>query len=326
MAGILLGFPDEEAASEPATAFDNFLGGTLVTFTPPESVPVTTPTCTNCSESSSFIMQLYCPLGDHHRSMYFFSCLRKECQKLGRCWRAFRLSTKLSSIPALPQKATSTEASDCEWKLDDNDELDESVWFNTCPTVDVAAIADSKCHEILHIKSPFLRRFIQVYDEETPQGSETQHNCLSDWVLDYQAEEEFVSDDEADADIEKHMTSRYQLHLATRDPAYGCEAVRYAWCGQPIFASAPPQEDWAPHLTCRRCGGPRAFEVQLFSSINNSLTLDPTSPNDDIDASWPLDMATLIVFSCKASCESDQWTEECVLVQTERGESVFCGT
>ncbi len=64
--------------------------------------------------------------------------------------------------------------------------------------------------------------------------------------------------------------------------------------------------------------------MQIFPSANNSLTLvQGKKAPETMNVGWPLDMATVIIFSCKASCGDEEWIEECALLQTESGESVF---
>ncbi|VDK35239.1 unnamed protein product [Taenia asiatica] len=329
MPNILIGFPDEEIAPTPPSAFDNFIGGSPKTLAAPESFPSATPECPNCDGSTSFVMQLYCPVDANDRVLYFFSCPQKDCQTSGCCWRVFRFSTKSSELQTPLQEDPGVEVTGCEWKLDeDAEESDSDAWFDPSWTENPKRPGTS--HTITHLKSPFKCHYIQVYDEtDNDQSEKSQNSDLSNWVLDYQAEAEFVEEDES-AEFgnanDATFTSQYQLHLATRDPRYGCEPVRYGWIGRPIFTTAAPRDEWAPHLECPKCGGRRVFEVQLFPTLNNHLSEAKekgASPSVTFDPIWPLKFSTLIVFSCLANCTSEEWVEECALVQTERGESVF---
>lgn len=195
-----------------------------------------------------------------------------------------------------------------------------------------------RSYRLDQFESPFACRFINVFDDAEDAASGKDTPCgdgLEAWVLDYRAEAEF-NEEEIGEDVDggprrAPITSHFETHLATRNSKYGCEALRYSIGGLPIFASDPPRSEWATDLACSRCGSPRIFEVQLFPTINNFLTLTKSqmeSKPSDINANWPLDMATLLVFTCKnQECgitESDDWVEECALVQTEGGRSVFC--
>ncbi|KAL5112100.1 Programmed cell death protein 2-like [Taenia crassiceps] len=331
MSTILIGFPDEEIAVAP-TAFDSFIGGPPKTLAPPESSPSTTPQCPNCDGPTSFIMQLYCPVDANDRVLYFFSCLQKDCQAFGSCWRVFRFAIKSPEHRTSLQEDLGVEMTGCEWKLDEDgdEESGSDLWFSPSRVEDSKKLGIS--YSITCLKSPFNCHYIQVYDETNIDHSEKPQNSnLSDWVLDYQAEAEFVEEDESAQcgnEYDVTFTSQYQLHLATRDPRYGCEPVRYAWMGRPIFTTAAPRDEWAPHLECPKCGGRRVFEVQLFPTLNNYLSEvkeKSTSPDVTFDPIWPLKFSTLIVFSCLADCASEEWVEECALVQTERGESIFSG-
>ncbi|VDM32322.1 unnamed protein product [Hydatigera taeniaeformis] len=329
MSDILLGFPDEETAVTPPTAFDNFIGGSPTTWTALESFPSALPECPNCSGPTSFVMQLYCPVDVNDRVLYFFSCPQRDCQVTGCCWRVFRLSGRSSEPQTSLQEDLGAEVAGCEWKLDEDDEgNDTNTWFD--PSWMSNSRRPETSHTITHLKSPFECHYIQVYAEtDTDQSEKSQNTDLSGWVLDYQAESEFVEEDEIveSGNVDDvTLTSQYQLHLATRDPKYGCEPVRYAWIGQPIFTTGVPRYEWAPHLECPRCGTRRVFEVQLFSTLNNYLSEvkeNAANPDATFDPIWPLKFSTLIVFSCLADCPSEDWVEECALVQTERGESIF---
>lgn len=228
-----------------------------------------------------------------------------------------------------------------QWELDDDDDGNASdVWCmqDICRDLPSKSIPEkpSETYIIDSLRGPLACRFIEVFEES---DKDTSSQGLSEWVLDYRAEAEFVEEDENERNFERDgessspITSHFQLHLITRDPAYGLEPIRYAWCGRPIFTTAPPQNEWGRWLVCGRCGGQRVFEVQLFSSLNSYITLANSIATKDhpssktFDPVWPLYLSTLIVFSCKANCASEHWVEECVLVQTEQGNCVFsCGT
>lgn len=108
------------------------------------------------------------------------------------------------------------------------------------------------------------------YDEseEASEAVDDRTNSLAHWILDYRADDEF---EEVDANEKKEMlggvgegmiefSTSYQLHLASRGD-YGCEAIRYAWNGVPIFPTEAPKPEWSDYLVCPRCHGSRVFEV-----------------------------------------------------------------
>lgn len=283
----------------------------------------------------SFIMQLYCPVDANHRILYFFSCPYQSCQASGSFCRVYRLTTEASEPKFdASEKMFDLTMATSEWDLcsDSDDGRESSLNLEDKGPLggllrSNTPIESKPSHAINNLASPFNCYFINVYDDEI-QASPRSNN-LSSWVLDYRAEAEFVEEDEKCGGLT--TTPYYQQHLATRDPSYGLEPMRYSWEGKPIFTSSSPSVDWEPHLFCSRCQGCRVFEVQLFPTINNYLHSKETECADKntglFNALWPLNFSTLIVFSCKANCRSvnDEWIEECVLVQNDEGESFFVG-
>ncbi|KAL7062294.1 hypothetical protein AAHC03_01329 [Spirometra sp. Aus1] len=316
MRAVLLGYPEEGTPSDNASAGDNFVGGELLSFSRPEEFPLAVH-CPTCQEPMSFILQLYCPVNDlkQHRILYFFCCLMTECQKSGLCWRVFRHQQTGSILrTSVDQKSVS------DWGFGgDEDSSDGELWCEeggvdsqegSAPIEGSIASEPSYANE--NFRSPFLRQFINVYEEESAVQGELDVGCsFEEWILNYQAEKEFVDEDDNEVCDNDRLSTVFETHLATRGD-YGCEAVRYSWCGQPVFAWSPTS-DWEPHFTCPRCLGERAFEVQIFSTLNSSL-LTRTSPKDMTKCEWPLDMLSVLVFTCKSACWHDS-DDSCPLVE-----------
>ncbi|KAM7539814.1 hypothetical protein Aperf_G00000040924 [Anoplocephala perfoliata] len=329
MPAITCGFPDESVAQQSPSAFDSYIGGTPTSFFSPEFYSFSQPKCPNCEESISFLMQLYCPVDSNHRALYFFSCSNQSCQASGSFCRVYRLTAEVSEPRSgANEKMFDLTLAASEWNLDSDSDNGMESGLNLegkDPLDGMMSNGPIESHAVNHLAGPFKCYFINVYDDEI-QGSPRSSN-LSSWVLDYQAEAEFVEEDEKFAGI--ITTPYYQQHLATRDSSYGLEPIRYSWEGKPIFTSASPSVDWEPHLFCPRCRGCRVFEVQIFPTINDYLHPKKTEcvdkNNDFFNPLWPLNFSTLIVFSCKANCRSTsgEWMEECVLVQNDEGGSFF---
>ncbi|VDL85372.1 unnamed protein product [Schistocephalus solidus] len=327
---VLLGYPEEGTPNDKATAGDNFVGGELLSFSTPEKFPLTVH-CPTCQGPMSFILQLYCPVNDlrQHRILYFFCCLLTKCQKSGLCWRVFR-HQQMGSLFETSVNQTSTS----DWSFGgDADFSNGELWCEedgldpregSAPIEDFAACEPSYANH--NFRSPFIRKFINVYEEESASQEALEIGfSFKEWILSYQAENEFVEEDDNEICNGDRLSTAFEIHLATRGD-YGCEAVRYSWCGQPVFARSP-RSDWTPFFTCPHCLGKRAFEVQIFSTLNSYL-LTRKCPEDTIKCEWPLDMLSVLVFTCKSACwrPSDNFyplVEEAVLTQTEDGKSVF---
>ncbi|CAH8291339.1 unnamed protein product [Schistosoma turkestanicum] len=167
---------------------------------------------------------------------------------------------------------------------------------------------------------------------------------LSKWSKKALIDQEFIEeDDNAGPDT---FSDTLLTYITSKANQYGCEDIRYDWCGQPIFNGLPPQplQPLAAELSinndnqrenysiCHRCHAERVFELQLFATINNSLKFMPTELHnqevDTVNVNWLLNIVTVLIFTCRNSCwsqtpstaddDGDDWVEECVIVQTDQ--------
>ncbi|VDL60579.1 unnamed protein product [Hymenolepis diminuta] len=320
MSTVFCGFPDEEVAQQQPSVIDSYIGGSPTTFSNLELFS-SAPLCPTCAEPMCFILQLYCPIDNNHRSLYFHACPNKECQNSGRFFRVYSFATdapeqKSGKIDALPTN---------EWDFGPDDEGESKMEVDHSST---SPVESRISRPLNNLASPFKCFYINVLEDEV-QGSPRTGNLFS-WVMDYRAEAEFIEEDEKIEDVSV-LTPLYSQHMASRDPSSGLEPIRYAFEGRPIFTSAPPSDEWEPQLHCSKCRRSRVFEVQLFPTINNYLRFKQNRRAKvsarTFNTVWPLSFSTVIVFSCQGNCRSTsgEWVEECVLVQTEEGRSVFVG-
>ncbi|KAA3675858.1 pre-rRNA-processing protein TSR4 [Paragonimus westermani] len=341
----LVGYASKPDPKFTPTAYDSFVGGSLISFSNIPLPPGHLLICRTCGHHMCFFAQIYCPLANsgYHRSVYLFVCLRKRCQLEGFNWTAFR--SQEADIDSLPTGSRL----ESDWSLggeeleDENDFIEEysedTVW-------------DRKSHKYQQasttLPGPFICSFIDVYEDtdasddvgktETIDSSiETASTTRSSafTLLSQAAELEQAFMDEDDNTMEHAFSGTLVTHLSTRGE-YGCEDVRYFWSGTPVF-NGPPPVQLQQHLTCPRCKSSRTFELQIFSAVNNSLRLKPPDPQhgasippydlcgDDLDPDWLLKITTVLVFSCINSCwtDSDDWVQECVVVQTDRDRTCY---
>ncbi|VDO15833.1 unnamed protein product [Rodentolepis nana] len=321
MATVFCGFPDEETAQQQPTVIDSYLGGVPTTFSNSEMC-CSAPLCPTCGEPMYFVLQLYCPIDNNNRNLYFYTCPNRECQVNGRFFRVFRFTT---NEPEKKDEKTSVFSNN-DWNFDFDDIEEGKMELDHVST---PPDETRKSRPLDNLASPFKCFYITVLEDEVQDSSRTEN--LPSWVLDYKAEDEFIEEDEKIEGVTA-LTPLYSQYIASRDPSTGLEPIRYAFEGRPIFTSAPPSDEWESQLFCSKCQRMRVFEVQLFPTINNYLHFKKNRsakvPKSPFNALWPLNFSTLMVFSCQVDCQStfEEWVEECVLVQTEEGESVFVGS
>ncbi|KAH8870022.1 Programmed cell death protein 2-like [Schistosoma japonicum] len=147
---------------------------------------------------------------------------------------------------------------------------------------------------------------------------------LSKWSEKAVIDKEFIEED--DNACPDSFSDALLSHIVSRGE-YGCEDIRYCWSGQPIFNGLPSLStcDLTNSSICHRCGTERVFELQIFSTINNSLKLSTILNEKDFDetvnSNWLLNIVTVLIFTCRNSCWSqvtDDWIEECIIVQTDK--------
>ncbi|VDP70954.1 unnamed protein product [Echinostoma caproni] len=330
----LLGFASKPVGLDPPGSCDSYVGGSLIHFenvTPALDLRA----CPSCHTVMCFIGHIYCPLSDspYHRVLCLFVCLKRDCQEKGLSWRALRSQhmETAQSKQSKPDSQWCLPRDDEETKEDDwGDEQEEEVY---CEEL-------TKQPESIVLKGPFVCCHVDVYEEGLDTGGEESMNedklstgsvdssNFAAWSRADAVEREFIEED--DNAIPNAFSGGLELHLATRGE-HGCEEIRYWWSGRPVFNGPPPKE-LATRLKCTRCGANRVFELQLFPTLNNRLSLLPTIEQtddervdfqlpepDQIDKDWLLRITTVLLFTCSSSCwtDGDGWVEECIVVQTD---------
>ncbi|KAF8564670.1 hypothetical protein P879_06177 [Paragonimus westermani] len=358
----LVGYVSKPDPKFTPTAYDSFVGGSLISFNNIPLLPGHLLICRTCGHQMCFFAQIYCPLANsgYHRSVYLFVCLRKHCQLEGFNWTALRSQeADIDSLPTGSRLENDWSLGGEELEEDENDFTEEyseeAVWDRKPHKCQQSACRANAvvCGDVSEasttLPGPFICSFIDVYEDtdasdevgktETIDGSiETATTTRSSafTLLSQAAEIEQAFMDEDDNTMEHAFSGTLVAHLSTRGE-YGCEDVRYFWSGTPVF-NGPPPVQLQQHLTCPRCKSSRTFELQIFSAINNSLRLKPPDlqhraslPSydlcgDDLDPDWLLKITTVLIFSCINSCwtDSDDWVQECVVVQTDH-DRTCCG-
>ncbi|KAF7260388.1 hypothetical protein EG68_02327 [Paragonimus skrjabini miyazakii] len=352
----LVGYVSKPDPKFTPTAYDSFVGGSLISFDdiplPPDHLLI----CRTCGHHMCFIAQIYCPLTNsgYHRSVYLFVCLRKRCQLEGFNWTALRSQkTDVGAVPTGSHLESDWSLGGEELEGEDENDFTaeyagESAWDRKPHEHRRAAgdvnvlVCDNGFEASATLPGPFVCSFIDVYEDTNTSDDVVKPEMIDDAIetvsatgssaftlLSQAAEIDQAFMDEDDNTMEHAFSGSLVAHLSTRGE-YGCEDVRYFWSGVPIF-NGPPPVQLQKHLTCPRCKSSRSFELQVFSAVNNSLKLKLSDPQhsallsphdlceDDLDPDWLLKITTVLIFSCINSCwtDSDDWVQECVVVQTD---------
>ncbi|CAI2729471.1 unnamed protein product [Schistosoma spindalis] len=339
----LVGYINSQTPEHILNFSQSFFGGNLITFPHVEPPPVDKIQCMVCRKPMDFIMQLYCPIGDskYHRALYIFVCINGPCQSSGNNWKVLRSQYFIKFDQDSQLKPCTDWCAEYQ-----NDSSDGESWGQDA---DKGSEIQCKAENLNEQSSSLTGRFqcysIDIYEDTTitttsssptvePEIGTTNHDdynievisnlpsikhflskCSEKVLID----KEFIEEDD---NTGPEAFSDELLSYISNRGEYGCEDIRYCWSGQPIFNGLPPN-DLTNYSICHRCGSERVFELQIFSTINNSLKLS-TLFNEDFDGvniSWLLNIVTVLIFTCRDSCWSqttDDWVEECVIVQTDK--------
>ena len=287
------------------------------------------PTCGACAAPLPLVAQISAPVDGRARALHVFGC--PPCAGDARAWRVRR--TQAAAVDALSVEALSIEpaaaaaappapAADA-WTWDDDEDDDEA---------DLEALLRS--HEAGAAAPPAPRRPAPPPAPPPPPEREPEPAAsgpvLPRVALDWVAEPEVAavdSDDDGDAagGDDAAMRRRLAAYLAEGDDAAALRAaldggappgpaadgdgyeaagaddrfarrlarrpdqvVRYAYGAAPLW----PAADGPPAAPPCACGAPRDFELQLMPTLAYVLRHDA------------LDVHTVLVCSCRASCDA----------------------
>lgn len=104
-------------------------------------------------------------------------------------------------------------------------------------------------------------------------------------------------------DDEDVVGDTWFLKLQRRLERSPAQVVRYSWGGKPLWISEPPEESnnsaWPP--PCRRCGGPRRFELQLMPTLLYEVRRRCPEQVGDSEIEW----GTVLVYTCSRDCSGE---------------------
>ncbi|CAK8568535.1 unnamed protein product [Lathyrus sativus] len=356
MAKVWLGMPGPWANDycEPSDPFTNKIGGLPDWPIPIDAINSDLLRCSTCANNLSLVAQVYAPLSHrHHRILFIFSCVSPKC---ATSWRVLRLQ-KITDIDT-SQREQQTEVLNLQNlnSESDEDESEEDMSFeelaNALIQAGTLASSNSKSksknqqkkrqqhnfsttaslHNLNHNNNdvPVVPCFY-IYTQEEPSTGDVSSVCSSYSSLSIKGNGNSVEDnlqgeetwETEQYEYDKALTAdRIYLKFKKRLDAYPEQCFRYSNGGKPILAVAGEINPGS----CRLCGRPRTFEMQLMSPLLYFLQEVLDDNQRKMVENW--DWMTLLVYTCSESCceeikqvksNCDGWiiAEEAVVAQCE---------
>ncbi|XP_002529228.2 programmed cell death protein 2-like isoform X1 [Ricinus communis] len=360
---------------EPSDCYTSKIGGLPDwPFSQESLTPSNLLNCSVCGAKLCLVAQVYAPISSSSfkaddRLLLVFGCLLPECGSNAVSWRALRLQRldderkpSTSFEEAVAVTTTPVSVSKTNWLecLDDDEsdkDLDLDALGKALSEAGSLASHSKKPQKtdqyeslvnsppmitrtrMVDMDSPVVPCFYIYTQKEPPSGNVTSicsnYSTLS--IKDKQSddgdqEQEEVWGEEA-YEYDKALTAdRTYLKFKKKLDANPEQCFRYLFGGRPLLAK-PEVEDPG---TCKLCGGPRHYEMQLMPPLIYFLQDVAADSQKHALENW--NWMTLIVFTCSKSCsnpsnqaknETGGWivVEEAVVVQLETPlhESVHLG-
>lgn len=362
MGEVILGLPGQWADSkaEESDHYTTKIGGLPDWPIPGASVRPGLLLCDACGNNLALVSQVYAPISSskvkiEERVIYVFGCLMTKCVSSSASWKALRVQTLMSDmdmnalcIEAVPptishHSASINNAMEDLWTFDTNEDEDDvdldnlsrafaeaaSLAYNPKKQHDDSVVEATvepsivtRTTRVIGEKVPVLPCFyIYTQKEALSRGSTSKTTSCSSISV---TEKQSCSDDE-NWEMERYEydialnADRTYLKFKKKVDAYPEQCFRYSYSGNPLLATG----EVADPGTCKLCGGPRHYEMQLMPPLLYFLQEQGLDCKDHSLDNW--NWMTLIIYTCAASCSdsnegtSEEWTfaEEKVVVQYE---------
>nr|GEV16048.1 programmed cell death protein 2 [Tanacetum cinerariifolium] len=312
--------------------------------------PVNLPTgnsslCDICGEPLRFLLQAYAPLSDKdstfHRTLFVFMCTSMSCllrdqheqwkhhpEKGSRSIKVFRgqlpRNNQFYSSEAPKHdgsdKPLGTSATPCSWC---------GTWKGdkVCSNCKEARYC-SKKHQGIHWSSAhkIQCRTIVTDQESSSRSTNSSENIAKAGSNVTWPEYEIINEDESEFDTEIPNSNAYGKALPTANEDEGdakCwasfqkriarapdQVLRYSRdeLAKPLWPMLSGQPSKADIPKCTSCGSPRAFEFQIMPQLLYYFDVKNEYKS--------LDWATIVVYTCEASCDGSlAYQEEFAWVQ-----------
>ncbi|RVW55150.1 hypothetical protein VitviT2T_011121 [Vitis vinifera] len=311
--------------------------------------------CAACQSNLCLVAQVYAPISGkslkiEERVIYIFGCVAPECEKRASSWRAIRVQ-KLSSAceevgrgAASPVSALKDDRCDDLWTFGSGEEGDDGSGEDIDleelgRALSVAASLashskkqmnnqDTKTTEkhlplslgtrVVAIDAPVLPCFY-TYTQEEPSTREV--TVVSSNYSQDSEQEETWEKESYEYDRTWNADRTYLKFKKSMD-AFPEQCFRYAYGGKPLLATAKVENPG----TCKLCGGPRHYEMQLMPPLLYFLQEGANDCKKHLLDHW--NWMTLVVYTCSKSCSHfddkgkfniEGWVvaEEAVVIQFE---------
>ncbi|XP_037582103.1 programmed cell death protein 2 [Dermacentor silvarum] len=289
--------------------------------------------CRNCGEPCLLLLQLYAPRDDvncaFHRTLFVFVCVTPNCANKHDAGSYIVLRSQLRKENLFYS---------IEPPMESPDSSDSPSAEDFCKICAVCgALGDeacAKCHS-----RHYCSKSHQILDWKDGHGARCNSHCVDsgertpaplfpEYELVTETEEDACNDDQ-DCKTDKERLADYCQYLTShprcssdcadvtdlnkmaatcQDKAFWKfkktikqapdQVLRYSLGGMPLLVASRRDPSDVP---CCSCGSERQFEFQIMPQLLNSIT------ESTLDS---LDWGTLLVYTCKASCDGEPYQEE----------------
>ncbi|XP_027338837.1 programmed cell death protein 2-like [Abrus precatorius] len=359
MAATFLGMPGPWALNyrEPSDPFTTKIGGIPDWPCPKDAINDDFLRCASCATQLSLVAQVYAPLSQH-RILFVLGCVSPQC---GTAWRVLRLQN-IADVDMSPQKqaAPSNDVLSVNVSEDEDDEGDMDLEELGRALFEAGMLASNtktqkpqrrrrdklpssspcpKTTTLIHKDNdmPVVPCFY-IYAQEEPSSGDLTSVCSNYSSLSIKENGSDVEDpsqaeetwEKEHYEYDKALTAdRTYLKFKKRLDAYPEQCFRYSYGGRPALAAAGEINSGS----CKLCGRPRQFEMQLMPPLLYFLQ-EALGDQRQMVEKW--DWMTLIVYTCPESCcegieqaksSSKGWivVEEAVVAQYEESMPVQLG-
>lgn len=335
MAEVHLGLPGPWAADyrEMADHYTTKIGGVPDWPTGDMGFEPETLQCSLCGTKLCLVAQVHAPvakLNIEERIIYVLVCPTPECGPKPQSWKVLRVQkchnvmqtegggdelgqSNGPSSTSLPEEQSDKnkipETNDDDFDLDALAEaLEQAATMASNPKK-----KNKSKHANAPVKRPVLKEqacdlsipvlpcFYIHYNKELYGGKGAVGSSSSELVLDKEIMDA-ANDEEEKWEGEKYEydraigADRTFLKFKKRLDAYPQQCFRYSYGGKPLLATTKLQDPG----TCRLCGSPRRYELQLMSPLSYFLHEAGDGSSNYAPSSWT--WLTVIIYTCPKSC------------------------